>query len=259
MSDPKSAAKSKPEQAAAKKSGSSASSKAPVPPKINPAQSLERIKQVQWDHYYMDVALTVQKRANCLGSEIGAVLVRHNRIVSTGVNGTPEHFPNCRDGGCVRCRERYLADEGLLEEISEPELATGPKQLDLCICVHAEANALLSAARFGNETNASTIYTTHKPCFACLKEAIQAGVERIVYLYDWVPDKRAQLQQQYALLAEHLRKNAGRNFEQLEPQGPLLEHTAGEPRDPNLDHLIALAEEKKNGSTLDLAPIPPKD
>lgn len=208
----------------------------------DPARSLPRIGQVQWDHYYTQVALTVQTRANCLHALVGAVLVVDNRIVSTGFNGTPAGFTNCRDGGCVRCREKRLAKDGRMDLVTEPDLVTGPKQLDLCICVHAEANALLSAARFGNQTDGSTLYATHKPCFACLKEACQAGVERVVYLYEWNPSKSPTLQQQYELLAEHLRKNDARNFEQLHPQASLIEHTGTKLRDPVLDDLIVVAE-----------------
>lgn len=213
---------------------------------LNPYHHLPRVKQVQWDHYYMSVAKTVRTRANCYGALVGAVLVRENRIISTGFNGTPAGFPNCTDGGCVRCRERELADQGLEAEIKVPDLASGPKQLDLCVCVHAEANAILSAARFGNITEHSTLYSTHKPCFACLKEAVQAGVGRIVFLKDWIPDKRDLLLRQYALLEEHLRQNESRNFEQLARQSELIGGTALEPRDPCLDaeiEVVAVAAE----------------
>src|SRR4051812_37293283 len=71
---------------------------APFPP-VDLGEFLPRVKQVRWDHYYMEIALTVRKRANCLGAKIGAVLVVDNRIVSTGFNGTPAHFPNCMKGG----------------------------------------------------------------------------------------------------------------------------------------------------------------
>jgi dCMP deaminase len=218
-------------------------------PRVDPARFLPRVRQVQWDHYYMQVALTVRTRANCFGARVGAVLVLDNRIVSTGFNGTPAGFDNCLDGGCVRCRQRELADRGLAAQITEPELAKGPKQLDLCICVHAEANALISAARFGNRTERSTLYATHKPCFSCLKEAYQAGVERVVWLYDWDPSKSLSLRRQYVQLSEHLSRNNPRNFEQLFKQQELVEGTATELREPVLDDEIMSKEpgEPANG------------
>jgi dCMP deaminase len=224
--------------------------KAPTPrqgvdedlPLIDPSRFLPRIKQVQWDHYYMEVALTIRKRANCYGANVGAVLVRDNRIISTGFNGTPEGFPNCLDGGCVRCRDRELRDAGRIAEVSDPLFLDEGKHLDLCICVHAEANAIVSAARAGTRVDGSTLYATHKPCFTCLKEAIQAGVARVVYLQDYTPAPGESLRQQYELLAEHLRANDARNFEQLERQSSLVAGTAAATRPPVLDDQIELAQ-----------------
>ena len=58
---------------------------------------------------------------------------------------------------------------------------------DLCICVHAEQNAILSAARFGIAVAGSTLYTTMQPCFGCAKEIAQAKITEVVYLHPWVP------------------------------------------------------------------------
>lgn len=217
-----------------------------TPPLADPGRFLKRVGQVQWDHYYMEVAETVRTRANCLGTKVGAVLVVGNRIVSTGFNGTPAGFENCQDGGCVRCRDRRLGELGRANEASDKSLAKkGSKQLDLCICVHAEANALLSGARFGNRTEGGTLYTTHAPCFACLKEAIQAGIERLVYLRPWSPSESPSLKRQYAQLAEHLRQNDERNFEQLALQRELVEGTGTELREPNLDKDITTIRAKE--------------
>lgn len=212
-----------------------------VPALADPRNALPRIAQVEWDHYYMQIALTVKTRANCTGAQVGAVLVRGNRIISTGFNGTPEGFVNCRDGGCVRCRDRALQKAGRTADIVYPELSTDEKHLDLCICVHAEANALLSAARAGMPTDSSTLYANYKPCFGCLKEAVQAGVTRVVYLEDWVHSPHESLVHQYELLAEHLRRGNERNFERLAPQRGLIAGTAVNVRDPDLDSLIAAA------------------
>jgi dCMP deaminase len=125
--------------------------------------------------YFMGIALAVRARADCTGNRVGAVIVRDRRIVSTGYNGTPENMPNCSEGGCLRCaqRERFPSGTGY----------------DLCICVHAEQNALLAAARFGIAMEGATVYTTMRPCFGCTKEMLQARVEAVYYLHDWVhPD-----------------------------------------------------------------------
>ncbi len=231
------------------KSSDDAPEKEP-PPLGDPRRHLPRIRQVEWDHYYMEIALTVSKRANCTGALVGAVLVLENRIVSTGFNGTPAGFMNCLEGGCVRCRDRALAKVGRTSEMSDTTFADGPKQLDLCICVHAEANAILSAARVGTHTDGTTLYTTHKPCFMCLKEAHQAGVRRIVYLHEYVPSPSTSLKQQYELLAEHLRSNDARNFEQLARKTDLIDGAAMAPREPTLDHLIETPEAEPAGEPL---------
>ncbi len=114
----------------------------------------------------MNIALAVSRKANCIGRKVGAVLVKENRIISTGYNGTPEGYKNCLDGGCARCsqREKYRS------------------QYDICICVHAEQNALITAARFGIATQNSSMYSTLRPCFNCTKEMLQAGVKKVFYL-----------------------------------------------------------------------------
>jgi len=126
------------------------------------------------DTYYMGIAFAVREKANCTGNRVGAVIVRDNRVISTGYNGVPEGMTNCLDGGCLRCKNpdgRFPSGTGY----------------DLCICVHAEQNAILSAARFGIAVANATLYTTMQPCFGCAKEIAQAKIEQVVYLHPWVP------------------------------------------------------------------------
>lgn len=123
------------------------------------------------DEYFMRIAFAVRSRANCLGTRVGAVLVLDRRVIATGYNGTPEGMKNCLENGCGRCANRAKYGSG--------------KGYDLCICVHAEQNAILTAARFGIEAAGSTMYTTMKPCFGCLKEMLQVQVRRVVYVHDW--------------------------------------------------------------------------
>ena len=135
--------------------------------------------------YYMGIAMAVRARANCLGNKVGAILVVEDRVVAAGYNGTPEDMKNCDEGGCDRClnREKYGSGKGY----------------DVCICVHAEQNALLSAARFGISVSGATLYTTMRPCFGCTKELLQAKINAVYYMHDWkYPDPT--LNAQYELL-----------------------------------------------------------
>jgi dCMP deaminase len=129
--------------------------------------------------YFMGIAMAVRRRANCLGNRVGAVIVLDRRIVATGYNGTPENMENCLDGGCKRCANREKHPSG-----------TG---YDLCICVHAEQNALLAAARFGIAVAGATLYSTMRPCFGCTKEMLQAKINEVYFLHDWAhPDAGEQ-------------------------------------------------------------------
>jgi dCMP deaminase len=125
--------------------------------------------------YFLLIALAARTRADCLGRRVGAVIVRDERVVSTGYNGTPFGMPNCSEGGCHRCAQRD----------TEPYLRGGA--YDVCLCVHAEQNALLTAARFGNRTLDSSLTSTTQPCFGCLKELLQAGITQVRYLHPWDP------------------------------------------------------------------------
>jgi dCMP deaminase len=138
------------------------------------------------DEYFMRIALAVRSRANCTGRRVGAVIVRDRRILSTGYNGTPSEMRNCEEGGCHRCAhpDAYASGEGY----------------DVCICVHAEQNALLAAARFGVAIAGCTMYTTLQPCFGCLKEALQAEVREVCYLQPW----QSRFGDVYAALVERL-------------------------------------------------------
>lgn len=145
------------------------------------------------EQYYMNIAFAARERANCTGRKVGAVLVARDRVIGTGYNGTPGGFTNCNEGGCWRCEQAQI-NAGLRGQ-----------KYDLCICVHAEQNALLTAAREGIHADATTIYTTLQPCFGCVKEALQAGVDGIIY---WehlgAYDNEDHLAEQYAALGEHM-------------------------------------------------------
>lgn len=139
--------------------------------------------------YYMNVAIAVRKKANCLGRKVGAIIVKQNRIISTGYNGTPEGMKNCENGGCVRCKKRETYESSV--------------GYDVCVCVHAEQNALIAAARFGNSIEGAVVYSTLRPCFDCTKAMLQAKVKTIYYLHQWQHPIKA-LRRQYELMQKIL-------------------------------------------------------
>jgi dCMP deaminase len=109
--------------------------------------------------------------------------------MTTGYNGTPSGMTNCLDGGCTRCGDREQYKSGT--------------EYDLCLCVHAEANAIATAARFGVAIHDSVLYCTHQPCFSCSKELIQAGIMQVWFGEAWPPDSRVA--DDYTRLQEYLR------------------------------------------------------
>lgn len=140
------------------------------------------------DDYYMGIALTVRRRANCKGNRVGAVIVKSNRVISTGYNGVPEGMKNCLEGGCFRCSSGIFPSG---------------KGYDLCICVHAEQNALLAAARFGISVEGAHLYTTMQPCYGCAKELLQAHIIRVVYIHPWVPKDDANAEMDAKMKKEY--------------------------------------------------------
>ena len=128
-------------------------------------------KRVNWDTYFMGLADAAKIRANCSRREVGSILVRGHDVVSLGYNGTPAGTLNCFEGGCERCAGDWPSGE----------------RYDLCMCVHAEINSILMAARQGLSTRDTTMYITIAPCMSCIKEIIQAGVLKIIHGGSEVP------------------------------------------------------------------------
>lgn len=125
-----------------------------------------------WDQYFIKIAKLTSERSNCIKRKVGAIIVKDNRILSLGYNGTPCNIKNCFEGGCQRCYKQW---------ISKGEHKG--KDLDLCICLHAEENALLFVSK--NDLENSTIYITLFPCISCFKKILQCKIKRIVYLEDY--------------------------------------------------------------------------
>ena len=129
-------------------------------------------KRPSWDEYFMLQAELAKLRSNCLTRHVGAVIVRNNRQIATGYNGTPPGVKNCYEGGCKRCQLRM-----------EGKIQSG-EGLDRCLCNHAEANAIMHCAILGIEAGVmgATLYTTFVPCLECTKMAITIGIKKIVCL-----------------------------------------------------------------------------
>lgn len=120
-----------------------------------------------WDEYYLGVAAAVAARGDCARRQIGAVIVKGHKIVSSGYNGTPP-------GDDRSCRETGQCPRNL---DSEAQHSAG--EYDLCWASHAEANALLRAN--WDDMQDATIYVTGEPCPGCAKLIRSSGIGRVVH------------------------------------------------------------------------------
>ena len=159
--------------------------------------------------FYMRLAIVVESGAKCLGSHVGVVIVRDDRVLGSGYNGTPAGYPNCTDAerGCRRCALRA----------ERPDASLSGRLYDICLCVHAEQNAMATAARFGTAIDGAMLYTTLHPCFNCLKELMQVRLRGVVFRREWQaghPDY-AWVAAEYDRLVAHYRSN-GNVFARLE-------------------------------------------
>jgi len=116
----------------------------------------------------MMLAKLVSARSTCNSRKIGAVIVRSNRILSTGYNGAVHGAPHCIDRGPEFCLRRSIG-------------AHDADKYNYCISSHAEVNAIDQAARFGISLDGAVLYCTLEPCNWCFKQLIQAGIKEIYF------------------------------------------------------------------------------
>ncbi|MCM1195340.1 MAG: cytidine/deoxycytidylate deaminase family protein [Corallococcus sp.] len=131
----------------------------------------------KWDKRFMELTEQVASWSSCFkeNRQVGAVIVRGKRILTTGYNGAPEGVTSCKEKGkCLR---------------AELGIESGTRH-EICYAVHAEQNAIIQAARLGIVLDGATLYCTHQPCVICAKMIINAGIRRIVYK-DGYPDEFA--------------------------------------------------------------------
>ena len=127
------------------------------------------------ENYYLDIADAAQERSTCLRRHFGAIIVRDDEIVATGYNGAPRGRQNCLDlNVCLRDKLNIPSGE----------------RYELCRSVHAEANAIISAARrdmigatlylVGRDAQTGEYYPDTTPCAMCRRLIINAGIKQVV-------------------------------------------------------------------------------
>jgi dCMP deaminase len=113
--------------------------------------------RVDWHQYFMNIASEVASRSTCDRKHVGAVIVRDKTILSTGYNGSVRGLPHCDDVGHMMVDGHCVAT------------------------IHAEANAIIQAAKNGVRVDGADIYITASPCWNCFKIVSNAGIKNIYY------------------------------------------------------------------------------
>ena len=155
--------------------------------------------RISKENYYLDIAQTVLERATCLRRVYGAIIVKNDEIISTGYNGAPRGRANCVDLG-------YCSREAMQVPRGE--------RYELCRSVHAEANAIISAARrdmvgatlylVGRDARTGELLSDATSCSMCRRQVINAGIVKVVirrtetafdvvHVEDWVREDDLQM------------------------------------------------------------------
>jgi dCMP deaminase len=117
-----------------------------------------------WNTYFMNLAKMVSERSTCDRKQVGCVIVRDHNILTTGYNGSPSGLPHCNENN-------HLMENNHCMNV-----------------IHAEANAIVLAAKNGVAIYNSDIYITAYPCWNCFKMIINAGIKKVYYLEDYRND-----------------------------------------------------------------------
>lgn len=117
---------------------------------------------------FLRIAIEMSKLSHCVSHQVGCVLVKDGRILSTGINGTPV--------GYVNCDKIFKLNN--FDRIEHHKFSENYE-------IHAELNAILFAAKNGISIDGSNIYCTLHPCNNCLKMLCNSGIKNIYYLYEY--------------------------------------------------------------------------
>ena len=116
--------------------------------------------------YYMDIAKRTAELSSAKRLQVGAIIVKNDRIVSIGYNGTPSGWTN-------ECEYQEVYDYKLSDEIYQ--LKTKPE------VIHAEANAIAKLARSTESGEGAVMFLTHAPCMDCAKQIYTAGIRKVIF------------------------------------------------------------------------------
>ena len=122
------------------------------------------IERLNWDEYFMSIALLASQRSPCKRLHVGSVIVKNNRLISMGYNG-------------------YIPGSPHISRIKDDHEQS---------IIHSEVNALADCAKRGTSLKDSKIYITHYPCINCFRSIAACEIKEVVYLEDYKNDELVQ-------------------------------------------------------------------
>jgi dCMP deaminase len=126
-------------------------------------------------NFFLQTAYLLGQESKCVSKQVGAVIAKNKRIISTGYNGTPAGFENCKE---------HFPNYDPAKDREAHHLWSKTYE------IHAEINAINFAASEGKATKGAELYTILQPCDECLKSIIAARIKKIYYVYPY--DKASQ-------------------------------------------------------------------
>jgi dCMP deaminase len=118
---------------------------------------------------YMYTAQTFAKLSHARRLQVGAIVVKEDRIISIGYNGMPAGWDNT-------CEDEYLHEDGSTTLKTKSEV------------LHAETNAIAKLAKSNDSGNGATMFITHSPCIECAKLIYQSGISHVMYMQNYRDD-----------------------------------------------------------------------
>ena len=120
----------------------------------------------KWNKRFMELTEQIATWSSCIRRQVGAIVVKDKRIMTTGYNGAPAGVKTCVEKGyCLR---------------NEKNIPSGT-HAEICYAAHAEQNAIIQAAREGISLKGCVLYCTHQPCVVCAKMIINAGIKEVIF------------------------------------------------------------------------------
>jgi len=166
---------------------------------------------------FKNIALEISKLSTCAYTKVGAIIVKNDRILAEGYNGTPSNFIQCNETDAL-INGKITSDElkkkygdkmidfviDKIQKLREENLYTvriaetnAPYMVSKLINpihniyeVHAEINAITQCSKNGININGASIITTHLPCFDCAKAIVSTGIKEVYYINEY-KDKKA--------------------------------------------------------------------